>query len=669
MMTCKLVLQNIRKNIKDYAIYFFTVVIAVSLFYAFNGAMSSDALASLGADTQNMTDAIASTIEMCSYVIAFVLAFLILYVNQFLLKRRKKELGIYMLLGMKKGKISRIFVGENIVIGVVSFLAGILVGCFVEQILLVAVLRAFGGYVNVFQLDFSVEAFRLTLVCFGLIYAVVVVLNVLTVWKVKLIDLLMAERKNEELKMRKSWVYGLVFAIGIICAVAAAICFHTNELVPEKESLTAGVILILAATVLFFYSVSAVVLNLVKKNQKFYYKDVNCFLVRQIGSRIQGNFTSMSMVSFLLTLTLILVTTGTSIAIRVAGMSKQFAPFDFNICYFVVEEEMTAENIYEMTCEAVPEVGNVVEDYFLMTQYRAELTYGDLLEGQDVELWNTDAGLLESRLYVVGITDYNKCLQWQGEEPVELKDNEFLLNCNYEGVDTYMQEFLSNVTSLTVGNRELVPANRNLFTYTYMMTSINNNDRGTLVVPDKIAEQLLVETLIISGDLKEGTTADEASAIFTKFDTGKMEDSMFGWNTKARVNLMYYTMIALPLFIFLYVGLIFMLICVALLSVQQLTAASDNQQRYLTLRRQGVREEMIRGTVWKQVGVYFAAPLALASIYTVCSLPVVMQKLSDFMHIEIGSNLVVTVVLMVLVYGGYYIMTCFSCEKIIAGKK
>ena len=139
----KLIIRNVRKNIQDYMIYFLTLTVSVSMFYAFNSIQTQPALNDLDATKQLLSDQLGILLSALSVVVAVVLAFLILYANQFLLKRRKKELGIYTLLGMEKGKISRIFAGETLCVGILSLVFGLILGLLLSQGLSIFSLRLF----------------------------------------------------------------------------------------------------------------------------------------------------------------------------------------------------------------------------------------------------------------------------------------------------------------------------------------------------------------------------------------------------------------------------------------------------------------------------------------------------------------------------------------------
>ena len=403
--------------------------------------------------------------------------------------------------------------------------------------LALSALRVFGGEVNNFMLSFCPHAFVVTVVSFGIIYLLSMVLNVCIISGVKLIDLLNAERKNEELKKRNNVIYAIVFAVGLLALAGGALSLRTDELFPGRKQLACGFTLIAFATVCIFYSVSSVVLMLVKSNRKFYYRDINSFLVRQLGSRMQGNFLSMSAVCLLLTLTMVLVTAGVSIAITTSEQAGADTPYDFVLFYDTDEDR--GESIIDLarSYEHSVDLDKIVETGYQFTDRNVKnLTYADIY-GENARLYALDKNLLH-------------------------------------------------------------PAEHALLSENFAMTSIG-----------------------------------------------------------------------LPVFMCTYCGLIFLLISVALLAVQQLTEVNDNQKRYRILEKQGVPDAMMRGTIRKQVGVYFLAPFVLAFLFLLSSIGVVTGKASDFCNMEVGFHVVPVMIMVFIVYGGYYLATVWSCQRMVLGKK
>lgn len=669
MRTYKLVLKNFAKNAKDYLIYFMTLVISISIFYAFNAVIWSDALSSLSSDIKSFMHSIGETLIWLSRFISVLIGFMVLYVNRFLLRRRQKELGIYMLLGMKKQKISMIFVAETFLAGLLSLVAGLAAGTFLAQLLAIASLRVFGGQVNDFSLSFSVQALGNTILCFGIIYLFTMIFNVFTVSKVTLLELFTAERKNEKLKSDKGILFMLSFVLGVICALAGGSLFRTEELMPGKNRMLWGCILLIVATLLIFYSAAAVFMQAARRNRKFYFRGINCFLVRQIGSRIRENFVSMSVVCLLLVVTILLLTTGTSIAITMANLSKDFTPYDFTLEYEVSGK----------TSEKHPDVVRAAAEYeysvdlteFVDTGFQIEvksapdLTYDDLFAGQEVRLWDMDSILPECSVQLLGISDFNKCLCAQGYPQIQLADNEFIVNCNYKGTYQYIKYFADHTDRLSVNGKTLALRDKKIRQYVYEMTSVSNNDRGTLIVPDAVVENLKMDYCVLQGFWKEGTDTDDANAALNRLVEYDLDNSPFGWTSKARIYSMYYLSLGLPVFVLTYLGIIFLLICVALLSVQQLTQMQDSSRRFQILKNQGVQGRLMRSAVRKQTGIYFGMPLVPAGIYTAVALPAVKDKVSTFFNMEIRISMIVTLFVLLLIYGGYYVATSASCERIL----
>lgn len=669
MRTYKLVLKNFTKNVKDYLIYFMTLVISISLFYSFNAVVQSDALSSLSSDIKSFMRSIGETLTILSRIISVLIGFMVLHVNRFLLRRRQKELGVYMLLGMKKRKISMIFVAETFLIGLLSLAAGLAAGTFLAQLLAIASLRVFGGQVNNFSLSFSAQALGNTILCFGIIYLFTMIFNVFTVSKITLLELFTAERKNEELKSKKGIVHTLSFVLGVLCLLAGGAFLRTKELVPGKNQMLWGCLLMTAATLLIFYSAAAVFMQAARRNRKFYFRGINCFLVRQIGSRIRENFVSMSVICLLLVVTILLLTTGTSIAITMANLSKDFTPYDFTLEY----------EISEGVAEKEPDVVRAAAEYeypvnlaeFIDTGFQIqaksdpELTYEDLFAGQETALWSIDSVLPECTVALLSISDYNKCLRAQGYSEIRLGEDEFIVNCNYKGTCSYIKYFVDHTDRISVNGTLLALRDKEIKSYVYEMTSVSNNDRGTLIVPDAVVENLQADYYVLQGFWKEGTDTDAANAALNTLVEHDLDHTPFGWTSKARIYSMYYLSLGLPVFVLTYLGIIFLLICVALISVQQLTQTQDSSRRFQILKNLGVQGRLMRSAVRKQVGIYFGMPLVLAGIYTAAAMPAVMDKVSVFFHMEIRTSMIVTLFMLLLIYGGYYVATFASCEKII----
>ena len=451
MTSCKLIFKNVHKNLRDYLIYFLTLMISVSLFYAFNSISDQPAFSEMGMTRTLLYDQLGILLSALSVLIAIVLAFLIIYANQFLLKRRKKELGIYMMLGMKKGRISRIFAGETFCVGVIALAVGLILGFILSQGVSLIALKLFAIELDKYQLVFSIGAFRQTVICFALIFFLVMLFNVWSVSSVQLIDLLTASRKNEQLKSENRVLPALMFLLSIFCIGIAGVLFYKNGILPSRENMSfqiAGIALVVG-TILLFYSFAAVFIQLMRSNKGFYLKGLNTFLVRQIGSKIRTNYFVMTVVCGLLTITICAVSIGASTALAMNKLSQAATPYDLTVISDVSIDGDSDITDYLATCDV--QMSDYAKNMEQISVYDADMTYADLFAGQDLNLWPIDEAVPQSRVSVISISDFNRALAMQGKGPVTLNEGEYLLNCNYEGTYQYVIEALRTYSELSVG--------------------------------------------------------------------------------------------------------------------------------------------------------------------------------------------------------------------------
>lgn len=667
MTSFKLIFKNVHKNLRDYLIYFLTLMISVSLFYAFNSISDQPAFSEMGMTRTLLYDQLGILLSALSVLIAIVLAFLIIYANQFLLKRRKKELGIYMMLGMKKGRISRIFAGETFCVGVIALVVGLILGFILSQGISMIALKLFAIELDKYQLVFSMGAFRQTAICFALIFFLVMLFNVWSVSSVQLIDLLTANRKNERLKSENRVLPALVFLLSILCIGIAGVLFYKNGILPSRENMSfqiAGLALVVG-TILLFYSFAAVFIQLMRSNKGFYLKGLNTFLVRQIGSKIRTNYFVMTVVCGLLTITICAVSIGASTALAMNKLSQASTPYDLTVFSDVSIDGDSDITDYLAACDV--QMSDYAKNMEQISVYDADMTYADLFAGQDLNWWPIDEAVPQSRVSVISISDFNRALAMQGKEPVALNDGEYLLNCNYEGTYQYVSEALRTHSELSVGGVTLQRASDEVLQETYVMTSVGNNDRGTLIVPDSVVTTLSKDVNALLVQYKEETNPDEV--LQKMIPIGLDETHGYRYSEKNMLYDMFYGINALVTFICCYVGLIFLLICAALLALKQLTETTDNIYRYGLLQKLGAKRQQINLTLLVQTGVFFAVPLIVAGLYSILLIGQGMEIVEEFMNIHIATNVGLTVILFLIVYGSYFIATYLSCKRMVTEQK
>ena len=659
----KLIIKNVHKNLRDYLIYFLTLMLAVSLFYAFNSISDQPAFSEMSMTRALLYEQLDKMISVLSVVISLVLAFLIIYANQFLLKRRKKELGIYMMLGMKKGRISRIFAGETFCVGVIALGVGLIFGFILSQGASLIALKLFAIELDKYQLVFSIGAFQQTVICFALIFFIVMLFNVWSVSNVQLISLLTASRKNENINTENHVFPVLMFVLSFFCIGTAGILFYRNGILPSRKNISfqiAGIALAIGSFLLF-YSLAAVFSQFASSNKKFYLKGLNTFLVRQIGSKIRTNYVIMTIVCGLLTITICAVSIGSSTALAMNELAQSATPYDLNVLSDVDIDGDSSIADYLATCDI--QITVYAENMKQISIYEADMTYAELFEGQKVNLWAIDEAMPEIKVSAISISDFNLALSMQGKEPITLKAGEYLLNCNYKGTFQYISEALRNHPELTIGGITLRRASEELLQETYYMTSVGNNDRGTLIVPDSVAATLPKDINVLLVQYKQGINTSEV--LQKMIPIGLDETHGYRYTEKNMMYDMFYGINALVTFLCCYIGLVFLLVCAALLALKQLTETTDNIYRYNLLQKLGAKRRQINRTLYAQTAVFFAVPLAVAGIYSILLVGKGMEIVEEFMNLHISTNVGITVVLFLIVYGSYFLATYLSCKRMV----
>ena len=285
-MIFKLSFKNITKSLKDYSIYFFTLVVAVSIFYIFNSLEAQKSMLAMSSSKQEFVQSIVTIMNYLSVFVSVILCFLIVYSNNFIIKRRKKEIGLYLTLGMSKRKVSTMLVVETMIIGLFSLVVGLVIGILVSQGLSLLTVKLFEVDLSNYTFIFLKQALYKTIIYFGLIFVLVMIFNIITLSKYKLIDLLNANRQSEKVKFRNKYTVTISFILSVFLIVYAyRLLFSGTLFMMDKKTL---IMIVCGAlgTLLFFYSLSGFILTVTKRIKKIYYKNLNMFNLKQVNNQI-----------------------------------------------------------------------------------------------------------------------------------------------------------------------------------------------------------------------------------------------------------------------------------------------------------------------------------------------------------------------------------------------
>ncbi|MGN0483809.1 MAG: FtsX-like permease family protein [Lachnospiraceae bacterium] len=669
-MYAKLILKNVWKNIKDYGIYFLTLLIAVAVFYAFNSIEAQPAFQeSMDVNTQ-IAGQLIPMLHIVSKLIAVLLAFLIVYANQFLLKRRKRELAIYMILGMSGKKISTLFVCETIVIAAAAVASGIGVGCLFSQGISVFALKMFHYDLSSYRFCFSVDALQQTLICFVLIFALVIVFNMYTILKVKLIELLQAGSKNETMAVKQNvFLVVMLICAGILYAVSAYLIYEKEGFSFKSKQSVFCVIALCMATAMVIYSLSGLILKVLRRKESWYFKGINAFFVRQISSKIQTNFVTMTVITLMLTGTICIVSLGMGMADSMNRMIEATTSFDL-----MVEESenvnRSADAFYQDLKESGLPLEDVLQKKVVYNTYNTkELQLKDVLADQ-TSLVAYVLGRLENPIPVIRVSDYNAAMKLQGKPEIQLKENTYRMNSNFKFTNEQLQKKMDQNLSYQIAGVTLKPESTEVLHNNYYLSNVGENDMATMIVPDAVAEKLTKAKLYLIGVYRpdyEDTAMEEKVVELS----GKAYDNGLDiqYLTANDVSALFYGSYAMLAFVCCYLGVILLIICVAILALQQLTETNDNISRYRLLGKLGVEEHTRNKTLLKQMSVYFGVPLLIAVTYASAALPRMIEKMRNSLGMEVGTQMLFLSGMVLVIYGSYFVVTYVSCRRMIREEK
>ena len=679
-MLFKLSLKNIKKSFKDYAIYFFTLILGVAIFYVFNAIESQTVLLKVTSSTREIIDLMVNMLSGVSVFVSFILGFLIIFASRFLMKRRNKEFGIYLTLGMSKGKISKILLCETIIIGIISLAVGLLIGVALSQLMSIFVANMFEADMTEFTFIFSSKAMIKTLIYFGIMYLLVMIFNTFSVGKCKLIDLLYASKKTEKIKLKNPIICIVIFIISAIILGYAYTCVTINvEQLDTADKIFIPIILGVVGTFLVVWSLSGLVLKIVMNIKKLYYKGLNSFTLRQISSKINTTVFSMSIICLMLFFTICVLSSSLSIKNSMTANLTSLAQIDNelsktrNISKEKQEEfsyslEMVAES-YNTIAESLEKVGFDPQKYFkdmvnVNIYATDELTVEDTL-GNKLEETKELYPYLTYHVAetIMKLSDYNKVAMLYGNETYELEDNEYLIVADFEQWINLRNPALKDNTIITLNDKEYYPKYQECQDG-FVAISNNHINAGIIVVPDNaVTESWLEEEKLLAN---YNAVNDEERKEIENIIINLNGDGIYlNASTKLSIYEASIGLGSLVTFIGLYLGIIFLLSSAAILALKELSESTDNKERFNMLRKLGTDEKLINKALFRQIFIFFMFPLVLAIIHSIFGIMFCDYILMSFGNEQLLPSIIMTAIFLIIIYGGYFLITYFCSKNII----
>lgn len=683
-MLFKISLKNIRKSLKDYTVYFFTLILGVAIFYVFNAIDSQSVMLDV---RENMMDIIKLMNDMLSGVSVFVsciLGFLIIYASRFLIKRRNKEFGIYLTLGMSKRKISAILFFETLLIGIVSLVAGLVIGTILSQFMSVIVANMFDADMTKFKFIFSMKACVKTLIYFAIMYVLVMIFNTFSISRCKLIDLLNAGKKTEKVTMKNPVVCTIVFVIGVgILSYAYWMVTRGVKSINIINKIGVPIALGCVATFLIFWSVSGFMIRIFTSIKSVYYKGVNSFVLRQFCSKINTTVFSTTVICIMLFITISVLSAALSMKDSLSKDLDSMCPVDVQLAKYsydaMSEAYATSQDMNEKDREMLEDSKLSIIETLNNSGFDAQKYFKDVVE---YNIYNTGLKvkdtlgdvytddyhfIAEAIMPVMTISDYNSVARLYGNSTYELNDDEYIIVADYKNMVMIRNQALKKGIILSVNGKEYKPRYDECKDG-FVQIGVQNMNDGILVVPDNAVKPQQVRSMGLSADYR-ADTKEERYSIETQLDNLmkniSYKKSFIYRNSRIDLAESSVGLGALVTFIALYLGIIFLISSAAILALRELSDSADNKERYGMLRKLGVDERMIDMALFKQIGIFFAFPLILALIHSVFGIKFINIILATMGMSSMAASIGLTLAFVAVIYGGYFLITYLCSRSII----
>lgn len=683
-MLFKISLKNIRKSLKDYTVYFFTLILGVAIFYVFNAIDSQSVMLDVRANVMDIIKLMNDILSGVSVFVSCILGFLIIYASRFLIKRRNKEFGIYLTLGMSKRKISVILFFETLLIGIVSLVAGLVIGTILSQFMSVIVANMFDADMTKFKFIFSMKACVKTLIYFAIMYVLVMIFNTFSISRCKLIDLLNAGKKTEKVTMKNPVVCTIVFVIGVgILSYAYWMVTRGVKSINIINKIGIPIALGCVATFLIFWSVSGFMIRIFTSIKSVYYKGVNSFVLRQFCSKINTTVFSITVICIMLFITISVLSAALSMKDSLSKDLDSMCPVDVQLAKYsydaMSEAYATSQNMNEKDREMLEDSKLSIIETLNNSGFDAQKYFKDVVE---YNIYNTGLKvkdtlgdvytddyhfIAEAIMPVMTISDYNSVARLYGNSTYELNDDEYIIVADYKNMVMIRNQALKKGIILSVNGKEYKPRYDECKDG-FVQIGVQNMNDGILVVPDNAVKPQQVRSMGLSADYR-ADTKEERYSIETQLDNLmkniSYKKSFIYRNSRIDLAESSVGLGALVTFIALYLGIIFLISSAAILALRELSDSADNKERYGMLRKLGVDERMIDMALFKQIGIFFAFPLILALIHSVFGIKFINIILATMGMSSMAASIGLTLAFVAVIYGGYFLITYLCSRSII----
>ena len=700
-MLAKLAFRNVRRAGRDYAIYFITVALGVALFYAFNAIHSQTVLFdALSADSARMIDLLTMLIGMFSAVVACVLGFLVVYANRFLIRRRRREFGTYLLLGMSAGRVSRVLLFETVLVGFVSLAVGLALGIAVSQGLSFATAALMGTTMTKYQFIVSTDALAFTAICFAAVFAVSALVDVIYIRRCKLVTLLSVRESVERGGIARMPLRIAGFVIAVVLLACAYWQLSVNGMRQIDMHFWIATVLMVVGTFMFFWSVAGFAIFALTHAQGVYFKGIRMFTVRQIASKVNTAFVSMSVVCIMLFFALTTASIGMGLLELFAGNIDQVTRYDASLLsqpsFFTSDDDSWKEesaryngDIAACLTDRTDKWNDSIRSSAQLDYWAAGVNYQTLLDQipnvEKMQEAETLKMMGETEVRAVAVSQYNASCALIGEQGIQLANDEFSVDNTPAGYDDLGHAMCNKNVSLNLAGKTL---HGNGSMQSVPLDTCAIPDTALIViVPDEVVASLRANEMPAFSYLNvmyrdDRVKGDDAladalrEALPLPSNETPRSDSIDGQYhaTPWPVSVAYTGrsmadqasgLRMVIAFLALYIGFVMLVATATVLAIQQLSETADSLGRYRRLSDLGCEMRQILGSLRTQTIVYFCAPLVLATCHTICAVSVVGNTLFSELGVDPTRLIGIAAGSIVGVYAIYLIATYLLSKSIV----
>lgn len=693
-MYAKLFRSNLKKALRDYVIYFCTLVISSTLFFAFL-SLTSQHNDILGGNGNYSLELFQNMIRYAVLAISIIFVALIRYINNYMLKQRGREFSVYMILGMEQRTVARHFFGETFVFGMAAVFVGCVAGTILSGMMTAFVMRTITS-VALFRLGYYPDTMLVTLLFFGAVFVLVGMWNVRRIYKIKLIDLL-NEKKTSEGQKKKKRHYAISLVIAVICLVITGVVLYnfTNVNgvyagdIPAEISNRYQAIAIVAAIVGIFalYNAVAFLITVVRRRKKWKNHNINSVLLGNLFQKVSSTTKILSISTLAITISLVAFVILPVLAEISTGYLDYRMPYDvmiYNTYMYIDEMDDIPQIDFSFVGEILQEHGITVSEDVSQRSYF---------------VWDSNFNTVDTREYwrdlprlAMSISDYNVMRKMAGIEPVRLAENEFFMHLDYEmDVESVTDNIGTGQRSIQLDDGTLLNLAETAIYNDPLGKYLFNSGNSILVFPDSVCGNLHLartcyyantETVIpyslcdtIRNEIADSFRNDY-SYLFDKYEAKYQSDRHYAsfidpirlWTQESNDVALTATSVRL---LGIYSGIIFFIICLTVLALHLTTDSIDQHTQYRILYQMGTDRDDIVKMVSRQSLFYFFTPCLVAFIIALLLIYSFVVRYGHKVFTYMSSigfqfGVLIPSLLVVLILTCYYGATIYTIKRGLA---